>query len=133
MLIGRLGDDPVMRHTPEGTPVTNFSIATDRSWKDNNGATQEVTEWHNIVAWGKLAEITKTYLAKGNAVYVEGRLQTRKWQDKDQMTRYRTEVVAEQVKFLETKSKDLQRSQTTETEEIEGQVRPGLIEEDLPF
>lgn len=104
ILIGNLGQDPDVRYTPSGAAVANFSIATTERWKDKqSGNLEEKTEWHRIVVWGKLAELCKEYLAKGRAVYVEGRLQTRAWDDKDGNKRYTTEVVAQTVQFLDRK------------------------------
>lgn len=101
ILIGRLGADPEIRYTPSGVAVANFSVATSQSWKDKNtGEKKEATEWHRIVAWNKLAEICSEYLEKGRQVYIEGRMQTRSWEDKDGVVRYITEVVAGQVVFL---------------------------------
>lgn len=94
MLIGRLTRDPETRTTPQGATVTNFGLATGRVWKDDQGNTQERTEFHNIVAWRRLGEICAQYLAKGRQVYIEGHLQTRSWEDTDGKKNYRTEVVA---------------------------------------
>ncbi|MFH1580950.1 MAG: single-stranded DNA-binding protein [Pseudomonadota bacterium] len=104
MLIGRLGSDPELRYTPDGTAVANFSIATSEEWKDKNtGEKKERTEWHRVVAWRKLGEICGEYLAKGKQVYVEGRIQTRSWEDKDGNKRYTTEIVASDIQFLGAK------------------------------
>lgn len=100
ILIGNLGADPEVRFTPGGQAVANFRIATSESWTDKNGQKQERTEWHRIVVWGKLAELCGEYLAKGRQCYVEGRLQTREWTDKEGKKNYTTEVVANQVVFL---------------------------------
>ena len=100
MIIGRLGRDPEMRYTPNGRPVTAFSVAVNRSWVAGDGDKREETEWFNVVAWGNLAEICKQYLAKGQQVYVEGRLQTRNYKDKEGVEKWRTEVVANQLLFL---------------------------------
>jgi len=101
ILIGNLGRDPEVRYTPDGTAVTNFSIATSLEWNDkNSGEKKEKTEWHRIVTFRKLAEICGQYLSKGRQVYVEGRLQTRSWDDKEGVKRYMTEVVADTVQFL---------------------------------
>ena len=103
MLIGRLGNDPEIRYTPDGTAVANFSIATSEEWKDkNSGEKKERTEWHRIVAWRKLGELCGEYLSKGRQVYIEGKLQTRSW-EKDGVTRYTTEIVASDVQFLGAK------------------------------
>ena len=100
ILIGNLGKDPELRYTPGGAAVTNFSIATNERWKDKSGQSQERTEWHNIVLWGRLAEIANDYLKKGSPVYIEGRLQTRSWEDRDGNKRYTTEVVGNQMQML---------------------------------
>jgi single-strand DNA-binding protein len=100
ILIGHLGADPEVRYTPSGTPVANFRIATGESWTDKQGQRQERTEWHRIVAWNKTAELVGEYLSKGRQVYIEGRLQTRQWDDRDGNKRYTTEIVANQVTFL---------------------------------
>ena len=95
-LIGNLGKDPELKYTPSGVAVATFSIATSESWKDKDGNAQEKTEWHNIVAWRKLAEICGEYLKKGKKVYIEGKLQTRNY-EKDGIKRYVTEIVADQL------------------------------------
>lgn len=100
MLIGRLTRDPETRTTPQGVTVTNFGLATGRVWKDEQGNTQERTEFHNIVAWRRLGEICAQYLAKGRQVYIEGHLQTRSWDDADGKKNYRTEVVADNMIML---------------------------------
>ncbi|AEI62581.1 single-stranded DNA-binding protein [Corallococcus macrosporus] len=100
ILIGNLGADPEVRFTPGGQAVANFRIATSESWVDKNGQKQERTEWHRIVVWGKLAELCGEYLKKGRQCYVEGRLQTREWTDKENRKNYTTEVVANAVTFL---------------------------------
>lgn len=100
ILVGNLGRDPEVRYMPNGEAVCNFSIATTDNWKDKNGQRQERTEWHNIVMYRKLAEIAGEYLKKGRPVYVEGRLQTRKWQTKEGQDRYTTEIIADQMQML---------------------------------
>jgi len=100
ILIGNLGKDPEVRFTPSGAAVANFNIATNESWTDKSGQKQERTEWHRIVVWGKLAELCGEYLKKGRQCYVEGRLQTREWTDKEAKKNYTTEVVAQSVQFL---------------------------------
>ena len=100
LLIGHLGCDPEMRYTPSGRPVTSFSMSTSRSWTSPEGERREETEWFNIVAWGNLAEICKQYLAKGHQVYIEGRLQTRGWEDETGKKHFRTEVVANEMIIL---------------------------------
>lgn len=100
MIIGHLGRDPEMRYTPNGRPVTSFSVATTRNWTSADGERREETEWFNVVAWGNLAEICKTHLTKGQQVYVEGRLQTRGWEDEDGKKHFRTELVANEMILL---------------------------------
>jgi single-strand DNA-binding protein len=100
ILVGNLGADPDMRYTPSGQGVCEMRLATGESWNDKNGQRQERTEWHRIVVWGKKAEVCSKYLSKGRQVYVEGRLRTRSWEDKDGNKRYMTEVVANDVQFL---------------------------------
>lgn len=101
ILLGRLGQDPELKYTPSGASVCSFSLATSESWTDkNSGQKQEKTEWHRVVVWGKLAELCNQYLAKGRMAFVEGRLQTRAWDDKDGNKRYTTEIVANTVQFI---------------------------------
>jgi single-strand DNA-binding protein len=100
ILVGNLGRDPETRYTTGGDPITNVSIATTDTWKDKNGEKQEKTEWHRVAFFGKLAEIAGEYLKKGSQVYVEGRLQTRKWQDKEGQDKYTTEIVADRMQML---------------------------------
>lgn len=100
ILIGNLGADPELRYTSGNQAVADMRIATSRRWRDKNGEMQEDTQWHRIVVWGKQAEQCKEYLAKGRQVYIEGRLQTRQWEDRDGNKRYTTEVVAQTVQFL---------------------------------
>jgi single-strand DNA-binding protein len=100
MLIGRLGKDPEIRYTPEGSAVANFSLATSETWNDKSGTRQERTEWHNIVAWTRLADLAKRYLAKGRQVYIEGRIRTREYDDKDGNKRRITEIIANQMVLL---------------------------------
>jgi single-strand DNA-binding protein len=100
ILIGNLGRDPETRYLPDGGAVTNVSVATTDVWKDKSGEKQERTEWHRVAFFGRLAEIAGEYLKKGSPVYIEGRLQTRKWQDKDGQDRYTTEIVANEMKML---------------------------------
>lgn len=100
ILIGNLGRDPETRYMPDGGAITNISIATTDTWKDKQGEKQEKTEWHRVAFFGKLAEIAGEYLKKGSQVYVEGRLQTRKWQDKEGVDKYTTEIVADRMQML---------------------------------
>jgi single-strand DNA-binding protein len=100
ILVGNLGKDPELRYTPSGTPVCTFSIATSERYKDRDGQQQEKTEWHNVVTWRGLAEICGKYLAKGKQVYIEGKIQTRSYDDRDGNKRYITEIVADQMQML---------------------------------
>jgi single-strand DNA-binding protein len=100
MLIGRLGGDPELRHTQGGQAVANFSLATSERWKDKSDKIQERTEWHRVVAWGKTGETAAKYLTKGREVFIEGKIQTKEWQDKDGNKRYTTEIVAQSVTFI---------------------------------
>ncbi len=101
ILIGSLGRDPELRYTPNGKPVTSFSLATNRTWVTSNGERKEATEWFNVVAWGGLAEICSKHLRKGSRVYIEGHLQTRAWEDAEGHRHYRTEVVANEMIILD--------------------------------
>jgi len=103
ILVGRLGQDPDVRYMPNETAVCNFSLATSSSYKDKSGEKVDQTEWHRIVMFGKVAEIAKEYLKKGSQVFIEGRLQTRKWQTKEGQDRYTTEVVAATMQMLGSK------------------------------
>ncbi|HXC92489.1 MAG TPA: single-stranded DNA-binding protein [Geobacteraceae bacterium] len=103
MLIGNLGKDPEVRYTTSGAAVASFSVATTEKFKNKSGEWEEKTEWHNVTLWSRLAEIAGEYLSKGKTVYIEGRLQTRKWQDKDGKDRYTTEIVGEKMQMLSAK------------------------------
>jgi single-strand DNA-binding protein len=106
ILIGRLGKDPDVRYTPDGTMVTTFRLATDEQWKDKNGEKVQRTEWHQIVTYRKLAEICGNYLVKGKLVFIEGRIQTRTWEDKEGVKRYTTEIIANDMKMLDSKGQN---------------------------
>jgi single-strand DNA-binding protein len=117
MIIGHLGRDPEMRYTPSGRPVTTYSVATSRSWNTSDGERRSDTEWFNVVAWGSLAEICKQYLVKGQQVYIEGRLQTRRWEDDDGNKRTTVEIVAKEMIMLgDRKKKPDQESDEDATE-----------------
>lgn len=122
MIIGRLGRDPEMRYTPSGRPVTTFNIATSRTWNTSDGERRTETEWFNIVAWGSLAEICKQYLTKGQQVYVEGRMQTRQWEDQEGVRHSSTEIVANEMIMLGD------RRESNHQGEVEGED-----EEEYPF
>ena len=119
MIIGHLGRDPEMRYTPSGKPVTTFSVATSRTWHSADGERHEDTEWFNIVAWGGLAEICNQHLHKGMQVYVEGRLQTRRWEDAEGNKHFTTELVAKEMIMLGEKKDTLRTSFEQDEEEGE--------------
>lgn len=120
MIIGHLGRDPEMRYTPSGRPVTSFSVATSRSWNTAEGERRTETEWFNVVAWGSLAEICNQYLKKGHQVYVEGRLQTRRWEDEEGNKRSATEVVAREMIMLTEKRDKPDAEADAETDASDG-------------
>jgi single-strand DNA-binding protein len=133
MLIGRLGRDPETRYTGGGTPVCNFSLATDESYTDKSGQRQKKTEWHNIVAWGKLAEQCQNLLSKGKLAYVEGRLQTREWNDRDGNKRRTTEIVINRMRVLtprEGPALDMDAGAGVEQPE---ETAPHITDDDVPF
>ncbi|MCW5588892.1 MAG: single-stranded DNA-binding protein [Legionellales bacterium] len=103
ILIGNLGNDPEVRYMPNGSPVATVSIATSDAWKDKNGELQERTEWHRVVFFNRLAEIVKEYLHKGSKLYIEGSLRTRKWQDKNGVDRYTTEIIGSEMQMLDSR------------------------------
>jgi single-strand DNA-binding protein len=135
ILIGRLGSDPEVRYTPSGVAVANFNIATSEEWKDkDSGEKKERTEWHRIVAWRKLGEICGEYLSKGKQVYIEGRLQTRDWEDRDGNKRYTTEIVASDVQFLGARdSSESARPRSTTSTDYQGVPAQGPADDDIPF
>ncbi len=104
LIIGALGSEPEMRYTPSGKPVTSFSVAVSRGWRTSEGERKEATEWFNVVSWGNLAEICNQHLRKGSQVYIEGRLQTRSWEDGGGIKHYRTELVANEMIILDGRS-----------------------------
>ena len=137
ILVGRLGRDPELRYTPSGTAVANFSLATDERWS-SNGETQSRTEWHNIVVWSKLAEICNQYLTKGRLVFIEGRLQTRDWEDKDGNKRRTTEIVATDMKMLGGRREDTPvgntvAAETESSSESSNDMEVGITDDDIPF
>ena len=131
MVIGHLGRDPEMRYTPSGRPVTTFTIAVSRSWNTADGERRTETEWFNIVAWGNLAEICKQYLHKGQQVYIDGRLQTRRWEDKEGQKHTSVEVVANEMMMLGDRRDS--SSQTQETEPADDATEPVADEDNFPF
>lgn len=147
MLIGRLGKKPEINYIKPDVPVANFSIATSETYKTKEGDKREITEWHNIVAWRFTAKFAENYLDKGMLVYIEGKLQTRKWDGQDGLTRYSTEIVTDQIKILEKKStqntennyqkpEQTQSQQSPQQEDPFSETSPELnagINDDLPF
>ncbi len=137
ILIGNLGSDPQVRFTPSGQAVANFNIATNESWKGKDGQDQEKTEWHKIVVWGKLAELCGEYLGKGRTVYVEGRLQTREWNDKEGNKRYTTEIVANSIQFLGSpgeKNKSYAEAKPVSSKSsATGEIPVPESDDDIPF
>jgi single-strand DNA-binding protein len=132
ILIGRLGRDPELRYTPSGSPVANFSIATSEEWKDKDtGEKKERTEWHRIVAWRRLGEICGEYLHKGMQVYIEGRIQTREWEDRDGNKRYTTEIVASNMQMLESMGREGRTEPFDRGLAVEEPVT--VPEDDIPF
>ena len=128
ILIGNLGADPEVRYAQSGTAVANFRIATTETWRKADGEREELTEWHRIVAFGKLAEICGQYLSKGMRVYIEGRLQTRKWEDRDGNQRFTTEIVAREMKMLSPRTGGGQQQQ-----QLEEPPFPEPMDDDVPF
>ncbi len=123
-LIGHLGADPESRFTTSGSAVTNFNLATNESWRSTEGETKEKTEWHRVVLFGKMAETAAEFMKKGQLVYIEGRLQTRSWEDKDKVKRYTTEILCDNFTMLGRKSDDSGSSSST---------KPSEQDDDLPF
>jgi len=141
MIIGRLGQDPDVRYTQSNTAVANLSVATSERYKDKAGEWQENTEWHRVVAWGRLAEICQEYLKKGSQVYIEGPIQTRSWEDKEGQTRYSTEIKALTMKMLDSKGsksgKDSVPQEPDNSQPVSSNVDLNEnfddIDDDLPF
>ena len=135
ILIGNLGQDPEVRYTPSGLAVANFSIATSETWT-KDGEKETRTEWHRIVAFGKLGEICGEYLSKGRQVYIEGRIQTREWEDKEGVKRYTTEIVASQMQMLgsrEDTTGNQRGSSFRKDEAVPGHDFPSAQDDDIPF
>ena len=136
ILVGNLGRDAELRYTPGGAAVATLNLATTETWNDKEGQRQEKTEWHRVILWGKQAETLNQYLQKGKQIYVEGRLQTRQWDDKDGNKRYTTEVRGDRVVLLSSGSGGGQRGGGQRSEMPHGEpsdVAPELSEDDIPF
>lgn len=134
ILIGNLGKDPEVRHLDSGVSVANFSLATTESYNNKQGERVSQTEWHNIVLWRGLADIAEKYLKKGNSVYVEGKIHTRKWEDKEGNTRYSTDIIADKMTMLGSKP-DPNNDSNTNNQDSPNQndQSEAKIEDDLPF
>jgi len=137
ILVGNLGQKPEMRYTATQTAVANLSIATTESWKDKeSGENRDKTEWHRVVFFGNLAEIAERYLDKGSSIYVEGKIQTRKWQDKEGKDRWTTEILGNQLTMLGSRGSNdsgSQQDSSSETPFPEDDSGPGLSDDDIPF
>ncbi len=132
-LIGRLGRDPELRYTQSRTAVANFSMATDERWADSDGNRQQRTEWHRIVAFGKLGEICGKYLKKGRLVFIEGRIQTREWDDRDGNKRYTTEIVASNMQMLESRNAATEGGGAENGSQEQEPMEVGITDDDIPF
>lgn len=142
IIIGRLGKDPEVRYTPNGQAVANFTVATSENWTDKtSGQKQEKTEWHRIVVWGRLAELCRDYLRKGRQVYIDGRLQTRSWDDKDGVKKYTTEIIANGVQFLGTSPDKVESTgegvdfvaPETTTPNFDNNITTHINDDEIPF
>ena len=127
ILVGNLGQDPEARFTPQGTAVTNLSIATNETWKNQNGEPQDRTEWHRIVMYGKMAETAAEYMKKGQMVYVEGRLETNEWEDQNQVKRKTTQVRCDNFTMLGRRYEGSQITESADSEQVENS------DDDIPF
>ncbi len=133
ILVGHIGNKPEGRYTPSGTSTASFSLATNESWIDSETKKQERTEWHNIIAWNKLADFATEYLQKGQLIYIEGRLQTRTYKDKDDIQRRITEIVSTIITPLEWKTNDKKESESSDQLDNKNTITTQPAEEDLPF
>ena len=139
ILVGNLGKDPEVRYMPNGNAVANITVATSETWKDKNtGDSQEKTEWHRVVLFRKLGEIAGEYLKKGSKVYIEGKLQTRKWQDQNGQDRYTTEIVADQMQMLDSRGNSGAPANSGASSATEGSTSSapadgGFDDDDIPF
>ena len=139
ILVGRLGRDPEVRHTASGTAVANFSLATDEFWNDQSGERQRRTEWHRIVVWSRLAETCERYLRKGSLIYIEGRIQTREWEDRDGNRRRTTEIVARNMQMLGSRSDEMgmgqgpQRPASRASQPSQPSQEVEITDDDIPF
>ncbi len=133
IIVGRLGADPEVRKVNNGQTVARFNIATSESWMDKQGQKQEETQWHRIVAWGRLADICGQHLAKGRQVYVEGKITTRSWDDQQGQKRYTTEIVANTVQFLGAPSQREQSNQMDDNQDFSPEPSFDAAADEIPF
>jgi single-strand DNA-binding protein len=134
IIVGNLGKDPEIRYTSAGKPIANLAVATSETWKDKNtGEKQERTEWHRVTVFDKLAEIVGQYLKKGSKIYLEGKLQTRKWQDKDGQDRYTTEILGSEMKMLSAKGEGESRAAPAQAASEPARNSGNDFEDDIPF
>ena len=133
ILIGNLGDDPTVRYTQSGAPVASFRVATTERWKGQDGQMQEQVEWHSIVAWKRLAEICGEYLHKGSKVYIEGKLQTRSWEDNNGVKKYTTEIVAREMKMLSPRGEGPAGHGPEPSGRDEWKAAPPMGDDSIPF
>ena len=134
LIIGNLGQDPEIKYTQSGSPVANLSVATSERWKDKStGDQKEQTEWHRVVVFGRLAEIAEQYLKKGSKVFIEGKIQTRDWEDSEGRKRYTTEVVAREMTMLDSKFSADSSSDSSDATPKETASKDSDFEEDIPF
>ena len=133
ILVGHIGNKPEGRYTPSGASTVNFSLATNETWIDSENKRQDRTEWHNIIAWNKLADFATEYLQKGQLIYIEGRLQTRTYKDKDDIQRRITEIVSTIITPLEWKTNDKKESESSDQLDNKNTITTQPAEEDLPF
>ncbi len=133
LIIGNLGQDPEIKYTQSGSPVANLSVATSERWKDKNtGEQKEQTEWHRVVVFGRLAEIAEQYLKKGSKVFIEGKIQTRDWEDADGNKKYTTEVVAREMTMLDSRASSGSNAPSSDDSD-KGDPKDNKFEEDIPF
>lgn len=132
LLIGNVGRDPEVRHLEGGSAVANFTLATSERFKDKNGATQDITEWHNIVCWRNLAELSEKYIRKGSQIFVEGKIRTRNWTDQTGNKRYTTEILADNIRLLDKKGSQTAAS-PVEAQSVGFALESEPTDNDLPF
>jgi len=134
LIIGNLGQDPDIKYTQSGSPVANLSVATSERWKDKNtGEQKEQTEWHRVVVFGRLAEIAEQYLKKGSKIFIEGKIQTRDWEDAEGNKRYTTEVVAREMTMLDSRSSMGSDAPSSSDSSVKDVAKDDNTEEDIPF